>query len=1210
MSDQAEPREHTNRLINSTSPYLLQHAHNPVDWHPWGPEALEEARKLERPILLSIGYSACHWCHVMERESFEDETIAALMNENFISIKVDREERPDLDEIYMAATVAMNQGQGGWPMTVFLTPELEPIFAGTYFPPQDMHGRPGFPAVLTQVARAWREDRHNLKERAREFVERLRQQRGTRTPLAVGEPELRVALEEFASAFDPTYGGFGPAPKFPPATGLSLLLRLYRRLEEPHALQMVQATLDGMANGGIYDHIGGGFARYSTDGRWLVPHFEKMLYDNALLARTYLEGYQASGDEFFARVATETLDYVLRDMTSPEGGFYSSTDADSEGEEGKFFVWTPEQIAKILDEEEARRFCAYYDITPAGNWEGVSIPNTPRPPHVVAQSLGISGEELQETIQSTRQKVLAARAKRVRPELDDKILTAWNGLMISAFAEGHRILGESRYLEAGERAAEFVLSTLAKPDGRLLRTYRAGVAHLNAYLEDYAYLSEGLVDLYEAGGEARWLREGERLLERTIADFADEQSGAFFNTARDHEKLLMRYKDGTDGATPAGNAVAASALARISYHLDRKDLREAAIRAIKAYGRTIERFPRGFAKSLSVVDFLLEAPLELALVGRKGSPDLGALQRVVGGRYLPNRIQATFDPDARDAAAAGLPLLEGKTLIDGAAALYVCRDFACEAPVTDPSQAEDLLMSHKKEDLEAGETVAARQPGRATSEGTSRYASRFPELQYRTLGSTALTTSILGFGAYRVDDATPEHREALSKALSSGVNLIDTSTNYTDGASERLISSVLRALIDSGEVARDEVIVVSKIGYVQGRNYRLSQEREARGKPYPEMLKIEEGMWHCIHPEFLGDQLSRSLDRLELETLDICLLHNPEYFLSEAARRGAPLNAARDEFYRRLRAAFEFLESQVAEGRIGSYGLSSNAAASPASGPDAPSLNRTLEAARAAGGESHHFRVLQLPVNLFESGAVFERNSGPDDKKTVLEIAAQESIAVLANRPLNAFTHGTLYRLADVAVDSSQGALDEQLGKLEELEVAFRERIAPQIKSAGESLDPAGFFSLAGRLDEMGRAVQGLAHWSQLEAHVHQAVYGISEALNQQLVGETAKRWKTWRDSYFPVLEDSLRELRRQASEKTRARNDALSKLIDPLVPEARRGEDLSRKALWIVASTPGVTCTLTGMRTPAYVEDALGVMGWPALEEVDRVYSAVKAEG
>ena len=1205
MTHTTEPRKHTNRLIAETSPYLLQHAHNPVDWYPWGEEALSRASDEDKLILLSIGYSACHWCHVMERESFEDEAIAALMNDSFVNIKVDREERPDLDEVYMAATVAMNRGQGGWPMTVFLTPDLEPVFAGTYFPPVDMHGRPGFPTVLAEVARAWREDRETLRSRAGEFAEHLRRRHAKGPPLALGVTELARALDQYAEEFDSEYGGFGPAPKFPPAVGLSLLLRLHRRFDDPHALAMVRKTLEGMAKGGMYDHIGGGFARYSTDRRWLVPHFEKMLYDNALLVRPYLEAYQVTGDELFGRVAAETLDYVVREMIAPEGGIYSSTDADSEGEEGKFFVWTPEQIAEILDPEQARRFNAYYDITPAGNWEGSSIPNTARPLRVVADELGITTEELRETLEHACARVYEARNERVKPGLDDKVLTAWNGLMIGALAEGHRVLRESRYLRAAEGAAGFLLDTLSRTDGGLLRTYRAGTAHLNAYLEDYAYLSEGLIDLYEAGGRIRWLREAERLLERVLADFLDEESGAFFNTARDHERLIMRYQDGADGATPSANAVAALSLARLSYHLDRPDFRSAAIRAIKAHGHAIARFPRGFAKSLCVVDFLLDGPIELALVGPKGSSDLEELHRELARHYLPNRIQEVLDPGSADRGAE-LPLLDGKTLIDGRAALFVCRGYACQAPVTEPARVAAALAAARAKATAA--TIAVRSPGRATAEGTARYASRFGAEGYTELGMTGLRASRLGFGGYRTDDRIRDHREALKHALRSGINVIDTSTNYLDGRSERLVGGVLSELTDAGVVSRDEVIVISKIGYVQGEAYGLARGRELDGSPYPEMVKYEEGLWHCIHPEFLSDQLERSLERLELGQLDFCLLHNPEYMLSDAARRGEPIERARDEFYRRLREAFAFLESQVSEGRVGGYGVSSNTVALPTSERAATSLTRMLASAVEAAGDEHHFRVLQLPLNLFEVGAVLERKEGADGRRTVLELARAEGVAVLANRPLNAFAGDLLIRLADVRVDedSTPADFDERLARIVALEADFRERIAPSLEIAPDAPDPTNHLRMAERLMGAGPAIRSLANWSQVEAQIYHTVRTIAAALDHQLDGQIAVRWREWRDSYLPELAALLDELRRQAAVSSRARNAEIGAAIDPLLPEERRSESLSRKALWIVASTPGVSCVLNGMRSTDYVEDATGILGWGTLSDVETVYRAV----
>lgn len=688
MGQDAQPH-YTNRLVHETSPYLLQHAHNPVDWYPWDEEALRRAREENRPILLSIGYSACHWCHVMAHESFENEAIADLMNRHFVCVKVDREERPDLDAIYMAATLAMNQGQGGWPMTVFLTPDLQPFFAGTYFPPRDGLGRAGFPTILSRIAQVWRKQPDDVRTQAADITDQLRESARPLLPMPVGRADITAAVAHFVSTFDPAFGGFSSAPKFPAATALSLLLRHHRRTGDAHALQMVRTTLDAMAHGGIYDQIGGGFHRYSTDAHWLVPHFEKMLYDNALLARTYLEAFQVIGEPVYRRIATEVLDYVLREMTAPEGGFYSATDADSGGEEGKFYVWTPAEIAAILGKDDARVFCAYYDITESGNWEGRSIPNIRRTSAQVAAKLGMGAEALQVSLDRARPQVYEARRRRVPPGLDDKILTAWNGLMMSAMAEGYRILDERRYCDAAARAADFLLRTLIGPDGRLLRTYRSGVAHLNAYLEDYACLCEGLIDLYEAGGDARYLHEAVRLAERLPTDFADDESGAFCTTSQDHEALILRHREGMDGATPSGNAVAASALARLSFHLARNDLRRAAERAIAAYGKQIADYPYAFAKSLVVADLLLEGPVELALIGRPGEAEYEALRREVGRQHLPNRIIAHHDPAAGE--PIGLPLVQGKGLVDGRAALYICRNFTCQAPITDPAQVTETL---------------------------------------------------------------------------------------------------------------------------------------------------------------------------------------------------------------------------------------------------------------------------------------------------------------------------------------------------------------------------------------------------------------------------------------------------------------------------------------------------------------------------------------
>ncbi|MBI4537761.1 MAG: DUF255 domain-containing protein [candidate division NC10 bacterium] len=1214
----ATPR-HTNRLVHETSPYLLQHAHNPVDWYPWGKEALQRAKTEDRPILLSIGYSSCHWCHVMERESFENAELAALMNRHFVCVKVDREERPDLDAIYMAATVAMNNGQGGWPMTVFLAPDQRPFFAGTYFPPTDRLGRPGLGTLLTRIAEAWKQQREALLEQAAEVTEHLQERVQPAPGGGIGEAEIRAAVRQLAMSFDKTYGGFDRAPKFPPHTALPLLLRHHRRTKDATALTMVTKTLDSMAQGGMYDQIGGGFARYSTDERWLVPHFEKMLYDNALLTQAYLEGFQVTGNAFYARIAREVLEYVLREMTGPEGGFYSATDADSEGVEGKFFVWTPQEIEAILGPDAGGWFCSYYDISDEGNWEGKSIPNTPRPRERVASRLGVPAEKLRQSLEAGRATLYEARRRRVPPGLDDKVLTAWNGMMIAALADGARVLGESRYLSAAARAADFLLTALRRPDGRLLRTYRAGRAHLDACLEDYAFLAEGLLNLYEAGGSIRYLREAAQLAERILADFGDPDGGPFYETAADHETLILRHRSGTDSATSNPNAVAAFVLARLAAQLDRPAFRQAATAAIQAYGKSISNYPRAFCKSLAVADFLMEGPIELVFVGRPGAAGYEALVREVGRYYLPNRIVAHHDPGT--GPPPDLPLLAGKGLVGGKAALYVCRSFACQAPVTDPAEVERALTGGTAGGPAPARTgIALRRPGRATREATAGRAERFRSAGsthgYTSLGGTGLTVSRLGFGGYRVDDDTEEHEDALTAALESGCTLIDTSTNYTDGGSERLVGSVLAKRAAGGRPAREAVVVVSKIGYVQGQNLALAAEREAGGRPFPEMVKFSESCWHCLHPEFLRDQLGRSLDRLQLQTLDVCLLHNPEYFLGDAKRRRqGPLHALRDEFYRRLREAFAFLEGEVAAGRIAWYGVSSNTAAAAPDDPEAISFSRMLEAAVAGAGPAHHFRVLEVPLNLIEAGAfhqpgaAVEAGAGPDGGRSVLEQAAREGIGVLVNRPLNAHSGDRMIRLADVApeADAPADSVEEALRTVAALEAEFGTNIAAKLKSPEGSTPPSEWFRWADQLAALPAHVQGLEQWQQVEeGMVMPLVAEAIQALDQGLGEPLAAVWQAWRDRYLPALEALLGAFRIRAARHSQSVSNRIAAALNPHLPIARRSETLSRKALWVLTSTPGVSCVLLGMRHPDYVADGMEVLKWPPLPDVAKLYRAV----
>jgi uncharacterized protein YyaL (SSP411 family) len=705
--------KHTNRLIHETSPYLLQHAHNPVDWYPWGDEALQRAKQEDKPILLSVGYAACHWCHVMHYESFDSEQIAQVMNDNFISIKVDREERPDIDSLYMEAVQAMTGG-GGWPMTVFLTPEGLPFYAGTYFPPRDRYGMPGFPTVLQRVSQAYRARRDEVNETAEQFRDfysrrihlgQMVPTRGIAQASELDQATLEKAAEKLAGIFDRVDGGFGGAPKFPHPMALDVLLQHHLRARKltsqnmtPESeierasqnmtrefsdLEMVEFTLQQMANGGIYDQIGGGFHRYSVDARWLVPHFEKMLYDNALLSRVYLHAWQITGNAFYRRVTEETLDYVLREMTNPEGGFYSTQDADSEGEEGKFYLWTPDEITAALGEEDGRLFSAYYDVTERGNFEHKNILHVDHSLEEIAQAQGVSVERLEQALSRGRRELYEVRARRVWPARDDKILTAWNGLMLRSFAEAARALDRADYRAEALRSADFLLSQMKSDNGRLLRTYRDGQAKLNAYLEDYANLGMALLAVYEATFEARWFTEARRLADEMIRLFWDEDDSGFFSTGHDHEALVGRPKELTDNATPSGNSVAVELLLHLAAFTGEDAYRERAYTILRPLVSALAEHPSALSQFLLDLDFLIGPAREVAIIGDPAAPETQALLAVVSHAFRPNLVLACAAPED-SAAQAAIPLLQERPQREGKATAYVCQHFTCQTPVTEP----------------------------------------------------------------------------------------------------------------------------------------------------------------------------------------------------------------------------------------------------------------------------------------------------------------------------------------------------------------------------------------------------------------------------------------------------------------------------------------------------------------------------------------------
>ena len=1193
-----------NRLGTQTSPYLLSHAENPVHWQPWDAKALTAAKEEDKPILLSIGYSACHWCHVMERESFEDSAIARLMNEHFINIKVDREERPDLDEIYMAATVALS-GSGGWPMTVFLTPDQKPFFAGTYFPPEDRYGRPGFPTLLRRVAQLWSEERQQLDEQAAELTAHVKMRSRIEPRASLHQEVVARAVDQLKLAFDQDFGGFGSAPKFPPSQALRMLLRFSQSETDEQALHMAEKTLFAMKNGGLYDHLGGGFCRYSTDERWLVPHFEKMLYDNAQLARVYLEAYQVTKKEEYRRIARETLDYVIREMQAPEGGYFSATDADSEGEEGKYFVWSKAEVVDVVGAEAARTFCSYFDVSEEGNWEGRNILNTPRPAEEVAKELGLEMPAFWESLSLSREALYERRLARVPPLLDDKILTSWNGLMIDAMAEGYRVLGDPRYLISATRAKDALLKLMRRPDGGLFRTARGERAHLDAYLEDYAFLADGLLSLYEAGGEAELLAQARNLAERLIADF-DAEDGAFYFTARDHEPLISRPREGQDGAIPNPNAVAARALMRLGRQLDEPRYVERAALALRAYGGLIEKSPRAFPSSLVLLSELLEPPVEVVFAGHSDSEELRELVEEVARHWLSNRVIAHVDAGQGSRAEfSSRPLTRDKGPVEGQAAVFVCRGGHCERPVTSPQALATVLAEGKKSVAQdrSSHLQAQAIPGAATKEGTARYVASFGN-SYDSSGFALLDNllvSRIGFGGYRIA-SLPEHESALEKALLTGCNVIDTSTNYTNGESERLIGGVLRKL--KSRTSRDQIVVISKIGYVQGENLEIAQRRERQGTAFAEMNKLSSSLWHCIHPDWLSDQLSRSLARLGLETLDVCLLHNPEYFFKTLEVSGRSLSELRNEFYSRLEAAFAALEREVKAGRIRRYGVSSNTVASSSETSDATDLSRMLDAAEKAGGSSHRFRVLQLPLNPIENWAILKSEN---DGTALVELAQKRGVSVLTNRPLNAIADEGLRRLADVPDLPAAPGFELALKRLEKLEIEFRTQYAHRL-STGDGGPPAEtLLSWAESLTKLPTQAKTFVGFRELEqAAILPRANQVLGALDKALGNDPT--WEGFRRRYAEALNEVLAALLGESAEASRRQAKEWHDLLNGHLPKEKHGESLSRKILWLLRSLPAVTSVLVGMRKPAYVDDALGVLSFPALVEAPQILAALKS--
>jgi uncharacterized protein len=688
----SDERKSPNNLINEKSPYLLQHALNPVNWYPWGQEAFQKAKKEDKPVFLSIGYATCHWCHVMAHESFEDPEVARFLNAHFVSIKVDREERPDIDKIYMSVCQAMT-GSGGWPLSVFLTPEAKPFFAGTYFPKVNRMGMTGLMSLLNQIALMWHNERERLLKAGEEITSAIKDHEVEKSGPTVTLDTLKKGHDQLARTFDPEWGGFGREPKFPTPHQLTFLLRWHLRSSNAQALAMVEKTLDAMRNGGIFDHIGFGFHRYSVDSRWLVPHFEKMLYDQAMLAMVYTEASQVTGKASFGRAAREIFTYVLRDMTDPEGGFYSAEDADSEGKEGLFYLWTPEEVKKILGEEPGELFCRFYHITVPGNFEeGYSIPHIPVGAENFIKKEGIGLEKLENTLEDCREKLFTAREKRVHPLKDDKIITSWNGLMIAALSKGSQVFGEKAYADAAANAAQFILKNLRTNDGRLLRRFRQKEALYPGYLDDYAFLVWGLIELYEATFDIIFLEEAVALNQAMLDIFWDDQHGGLYFTGKGNESLITQSKDLYDGALPSGNSVAALNFLRISRITGNSELEQKAEQLIQAFSKDITSSPIAYTQLLASVDFMFGPAREIVISGDPLLKDTQAMVKAVRKRFLPNKVVLLYPQGSEGQKLVALsPFVGNMVPTDKKPTAFVCEQYACKTPITDAEQLENLL---------------------------------------------------------------------------------------------------------------------------------------------------------------------------------------------------------------------------------------------------------------------------------------------------------------------------------------------------------------------------------------------------------------------------------------------------------------------------------------------------------------------------------------
>ncbi len=1187
-----------NLLAREASSYLQSQAYRAVDWHPWTPASLEKAHRLHKPIFLSIGYSSCHFCHQMDSECFDDSSIAKVLNEHFICIKVDREERPDLDEAFLEITSAFTGGQRGWPMTIFLTPDQKAFFAGSFFPLEDEKESLGFRSLLQRLTLIWKQQPHNILQQAKKLATHVNSARPKVSDYPIGDQEITDAVRYYLKNFDLRYGGFTKAPKYPPHGAMSLLLRYYKQTENSQVLHLVCKTLDCMYKGGIYDHLGGGFSRYSIDEKWLVPHFEKMLYDNALLIPIYLDAYLITKNPLYRTVATQTADFVLRELANPNGGFYSSLGAGPEGEEGHFYLWSYEEVKESLSKEEFEAFSAAYKLEAQGHCKGKILINRLHISDLTGFHSALLEQE-KKLIKTAIHKLFKKRQNRTKPFRDDKIIVSWTALMTYALARLGCALGEAKYSDAAEKAAFFLLRSMRDEHGLLFRLYRRGKRQQPAFLEDYAFLCLAYLELYECGKSERFLQESFALAEAMMRLFRDPKTGLFHTSSSEHTgSPFVPHQDGTDGAIPNPNATAAFVLAKLSHHLDRPDLCTTSKKALSAIGKSIHLYPHLYPTSLSVVDFHLDCPLNISCVGHDEEERMEDLLQKVHGVYLPNKIVAHFNWGKKVISAS--PILQDKQLVNDKPTAHVCRGTTCFKPVNTPEKLGELLQTHHSPTR--SNIFGFLLTGKASSTGTHQYASFHPKVSFNNTAQD-LCLCPIGFGSRKVFEHDSQHRRALELALLSGCNVIDTAANYTDGSSEHCVGLVLREMIEKHQIERSQVFLMSKAGYVQGKALDAALEEKEGEVAFPEMEQIDESCWYCMHPQYLSSQLHQSRARLQVETIDAFFLQDPEQYLLNPKYSLLPLRELRQRFYKQIEKSFTFLEKAAAEGTIQYYGISSNNLALPSNHREKVHLERLVEVAKKVGGENHHFRFVQLPLNLLEAQAITQSDA-------ITQCASSEGISLFARRPLNAVYEEEMVRLSHFEKKELSLDFERHVQWGVALEDEWKTTIAPFIHLPEGLPLPSQLFNWAQALHDLRKQQLNFLDWSHLEEEqiTPQLTYLF------QLIEQNIQRneplynvWIDWKKRYMLALQPLIQFLRDRSMNQSAFQSLCIDQVTSRLLPPKTQEALLSQKTLRVLTKTPGVTCVINSMHTPKYVQDSLAALELPAPDDVMPIYRALQ---